>query len=46
MKLTPYLSKEEDITALDKTFVVKPSREGSSFGISIVKPGEGSLEDL
>tara|TARA_Y100000739_G_C20559768_1_gene442523 strand:+ start:382 stop:1341 length:960 start_codon:yes stop_codon:yes gene_type:complete len=44
MKLTPYLSKEEDITALDKTFVVKPSREGSSFGISIVKPGEGSLE--
>ena len=45
MKLTPYLSKEEDITALDKTFVVKPSREGSSFGISIVKPGEGSLEE-
>ena len=45
MKLTPYLSKEEDITALDKTFVVKPSREGSSFGISIIKPGEGSLED-
>ena len=45
MKLTPYLSEEEDITALDKTFVVKPSREGSSFGISIVKPGEGSLED-
>ena len=45
MKLTPYLSKEEDITALDKTFVVKPSREGSSYGISIVKPGEGSLEE-
>jgi len=45
MKLTPYLSKEDDITALDKTFVVKPSREGSSFGISIVKPGEGSLEE-
>ncbi len=45
MNLTPYLSKEEDITALDKTFVVKPSREGSSFGISIVKPGHGSLED-
>ena len=39
MKLTPYLSSENDITALDKTFVVKPSREGSSFGISIVKPG-------
>ena len=36
MKLTPYLSKEEDITALDKSFVVKPSREGSSFGISII----------
>lgn len=45
MKLTPYLSEEKDITALDKTFVVKPSREGSSFGISIVKPGEGSLEE-
>ncbi len=45
MKLTPYLSSENDITALDKTFVVKPSREGSSFGISIVKPGEGSLEE-
>ena len=45
MKLTPYLSKEDDITALDKTFVVKPCREGSSFGISIVKPGEGSLEE-
>ena len=45
MKLTPYLSKEEDITALDKSFVVKPSREGSSFGISIIKPGEGSLEE-
>ena len=45
MKLTPYLSSEDDITALDKTFVVKPSREGSSFGITIVKPGEGSLEE-
>lgn len=45
MKLTPYLSTEEDITALDKTFVVKPANEGSSYGISIVKPGEGSLED-
>ena len=45
MKLTPYLSKEGDITALDKSFVVKPSREGSSFGISIVKPGQGSLEE-
>ena len=45
MKLTPFLSGEEDITALDKSFVVKPSREGSSFGISIVKPGQGSLEE-
>jgi len=45
MKLTPYLSGEEDIAALDKTFVVKPSREGSSYGISIVKPGEGNLEE-
>ena len=44
MKLTPHLSGEEDITALDKTFVVKPANEGSSFGISIVRPGEGSLE--
>ena len=44
MKLTPYLSKEEDITALDKTFVVKPANEGSSYGISIVRPGIGSLE--
>lgn len=45
MKLTPHLSGEEDITALDKTFVVKPANEGSSFGISIVKPGRGSLEE-
>jgi len=44
MKLTPHLSGEEDITALDKTFVVKPANEGSSFGISIVRPGKGSLE--
>ena len=41
----PHLSSEEDITALDKSFVVKPAREGSSFGISIIKPGEGNLED-
>ncbi len=45
MKLTPYLSTEDDLTALDKSFVVKPSREGSSYGISIVKSGEGSLEE-
>ena len=44
MKLTPHLSGEEDITALDKTYVVKPANEGSSFGISIVRPGKGSLE--
>lgn len=45
MKLTPHLSGEDDITALDKSFVVKPANEGSSFGISIVKPGVGTLED-
>ncbi len=44
MKLTPHLSGENDITALDKTYVVKPANEGSSFGISIVRPGKGSLE--
>ena len=45
MKLTPHLSGEEDITALDKMFVVKPANEGSSFGITIVRPGQGSLEE-
>jgi D-alanine-D-alanine ligase len=45
MKLTPHLSGEGDITALDKTFVVKPANEGSSFGITIVRPGQGSLEE-
>ena len=45
MKLTPHLSGEEDITALDKSFVVKPANEGSSFGITIVRPGQGSLEE-
>ena len=45
MKLTPHLSTEDDITALEKTFVVKPANEGSSYGISIVKPGAGNLED-
>ena len=44
MKLTPHLSGGDDITALDKTFVVKPANEGSSYGISIVRPGIGSLE--
>ena len=41
----PYLSAQEEVTNLDKSFVVKPAREGSSFGISIVKPGEGNLEE-
>ena len=45
MQITPFLSGSDDITALDKSFVVKPANEGSSFGISIVKPGEGSLEE-
>jgi D-alanine-D-alanine ligase len=45
MKITPFLSGSGDITALDKSFVVKPANEGSSYGISIVKPGEGSLEE-
>lgn len=45
MKLTPHLSGEGDITALDKTFVVKPANEGSSFGITIVRPGQSSLEE-
>ena len=45
MKITPFLSGSDDITALDKSFVVKPANEGSSYGISIVKPGEGSLEE-
>ena len=45
MEITPFLSGSDDITALDKAFVVKPANEGSSYGISIVKPGEGSLEE-
>ena len=45
MKITPFLSGSVDITALDKSFVVKPASEGSSYGISIVKPGEGSLDE-
>jgi len=45
MKITPFLSGSDDVTALDKSFVVKPANEGSSYGISIVKPGEGSLEE-
>lgn len=45
MKITPFLAGSSDITALDKSFVVKPANEGSSYGISIVKPGVGSLEE-
>ncbi len=45
MKITPFLSGSSDITSLDKSIVVKPANEGSSYGISIVKPGVGSLEE-
>ena len=42
----PFLSGEDDISPLEASFVVKPAREGSSFGISIVHPeGKVSLED-
>ena len=41
----PYVSGEEDVGHLDKSFVVKPAREGSSLGITIVHPGRGSLEE-
>ena len=41
----PYVSGENDVTSLDKSFVVKPAREGYSIGISIVHPGLGSLEE-
>jgi len=45
MELNHFVSGDENIISLEKSFVVKPAREGSSFGISIVKPHEGSLED-
>ncbi len=45
MEMIPYVSGENDITSLDKSFVVKPISHGSSLGVSIVKPGEGSLEE-
>jgi D-alanine-D-alanine ligase len=45
VETVPHLSSESDIVSLDSSFVVKPAREGSSFGISIIKPGEGNLED-
>ncbi|MBH32767.1 MAG: D-alanine--D-alanine ligase [Gammaproteobacteria bacterium] len=41
----PYLSGDEELGTLKESFVVKPAREGSSLGISIVHPGQGSLED-
>ena len=45
MEMTPYISGEDDITSLDKTFVVKPISHGSSKGVSIVRPGHGRLEE-
>ena len=46
LKTTPYLSGENDVSPLEESFVVKPAREGSSFGISIVHPSSKiSLED-
>ena len=42
---TPYLSSEKDVTSLNKSFVVKPAKEGSSLGISIVHPNQSSLEE-
>ena len=45
MQTIPHLSGTKDITALHKSFVVKPASEGSSYGISIVKPGKGSLDE-
>ena len=42
---TPYLSSEKDVTSLNKSFVVKPAKEGSSLGISIVHPNQGTLEE-
>ena len=46
LETTPFLSGENDVSPLEASFVVKPAREGSSFGISIVHPeGKTSLED-
>ena len=38
VETTPYLSGESDVTSLGKSFVVKPARECSSCGVSIVLP--------
>jgi len=46
LETTPFLSRENDVSPLEASFVVKPAREGSSFGISIVHPeGKISLEE-
>ena len=46
LETIPFLSAENDVSPLEASFVVKPAREGSSFGISIVHPeGKTSLED-
>ena len=46
LETIPFLSGENDVSPLEASFVVKPAREGSSFGISIVHPeGKVSLED-
>ena len=46
LETTPFLSGENDVSPLEASFVVKPAREGSSFGISIVHPeGKTSLEN-
>ena len=46
LETNPFLSGEIDVSTLEESFVVKPAREGSSFGISIVHPsGPISLED-
>lgn len=45
MELNQFISGSEEITSLNKSFVIKPAREGSSFGISIVHPNEGTLEE-
>ena len=46
LETNPFLSGENDVSTLEESFVIKPAREGSSFGISIVHPsGQTSLED-
>ena len=45
MEMTPYISGEDDITSLDKSFVVKPVSHGSSIVVSIVRPGKVTLEE-